>query len=354
VSTPASPLTGVVDFGDATFTPDERPQYGDAIRWFRMDTGWPQKPPQGRKFQLGGKERGALLAPGAYVSYQHRFNQKYMGSGVNGTRKCCLEKLDHCLACDHYSEAPTVLKDGRNVKQAKCGPRTQTFAANILIYKTDLDGNFRGPATPDNPLGPRLAIVKDRGIFLADAAGNPTDTPGELVYEVFLWRFNADKFGSIRQIKADWGDIRTQDLVFVLAANKEPQFQDFSIQASPHLAWKLSPQPAEVVKYFQENSYDAEKILGKDWSDDDMRGFIHGQGENGPRNPAGAADEIAADIAAAIGQPLAQQPQPASVDSLMSMMGQGTTPPVPQAPPTPEPPKPPAGSFDDLLNGAGS
>lgn len=370
----------LVDWGDTSFTPEERPQYGDRIRIFRMGHNWPNKPFEDRQFQLGGKERVAFLEETVYVSYQHRFNQNYMGSGVNGTRKCTKESLGHCLACDHYEAAPTELKEGRKVKKARCGPRQQQFGCNILVYKTDLEGRLLDAQNQ------RLVLHPELGIVVADANGNPTQTPGDLAYEVFLWRFSSDKFTNIRQIKQDWGNLTDADLVFVLAPGKEENFQDFTAQRLPSSGWKAyaiqeatKPKAVAVVEYFKEHRYAVEDILGKNYSDDDMQMFLGFKERDGGAQQtaeAPAIEHVASEIEAALsgalppGAAAPAPPPPAAsgamgVDELLNAVGSGSPPPAPTSPPppaaappaqeappapVPAPPAPPTGAnFDDLL-----
>jgi len=347
---------GIVDWGDTSFQPDQRQNYGDdPIRFFRMGHALPTNPIQGRKFQLAGKERVALLEEQVFHCWSHRFSITYMGSGVNGTRRCVLDSLGECLACQHFDAAPTVVEDGKNVKKARCGKRQQQFGTNLLVYKTDIEGHLVDAG------GNFITLDPERGPILQSGA------PAELVYDVYLWRFSADKFQSIREIKQEWQTLKNNDLSFMLAPGKPENFQDFSPTVLPGSAWRLlgkvNPEAAKnLIKYYQDNRYDVEAILGKQYTNDDMKRFLGLSDAGGSRPSAAATGDIAAEIErelAAIGvsvpavpeqtAPPAQQPQPAP--ALAAAPAAPASAPEPPAAPA-APPAPPTDTtdFDALLS----
>lgn len=331
------PAHGLVDWGDQNFTPATSPSYSDdPIRFFRMSHSWPTNPPQGRKFQLGGKERVAILEQDVYHCWSHSFSIQHMGSGTNGTRRCTLETLGRCLACEHYEQAPDKQEDGRTRKHgmARCSGRKQTFGVNLLVYKTDLEGNLIDAANNRIVLDPNLGPVLEG-----------TQTPAELMYEVFLWRFSADKFQSIREIKSEWGDLRAFDLMFTLAPGKPENFQDFSPTVLRSAAWIESKKQGEekakaVVQYFKDTRYNVEAILGKEYSHDDMQRFLFGDGAAAANG--GAPTTNAADIAREIEESLAAVESRAAAPAPPA----ASTEPAPAATVTPPPPPPqqPAGA----------
>jgi len=255
-----------------------------------MSEKWPQNPLQSRKFQLGGKERVTLLEEAPYHCWVHRYSIQYMGSGVNGTRRCTFDTLGHCMACAHYDEAPTIMKDGRRVKDARCGRRQQQFGINLLVYKTDLEGRL----VDDRD---RLILLKDSGPAYED------DSPAVPVYEVFLWRFSADKFAAIREIKEQWDSLTKFDLQFVLAPGKPENFQDFSPTVLPKAAWReLAKSNKEagqaLVGYYKENKYDVEAIMGRNYTDDETNRFLFGEGASSSNGPQKSYTDVASEIEA--------------------------------------------------------
>lgn len=339
MSSPEQFDAGLVNWDDPSFVPAERPSYGDPLRLFRMSNGWPNQPFQDRKFQLGGKERFAFFEETVFHFWAHRFSVNYLGSAVNGTRRCTKDSRGTCVACDHYDSAPPDPQNPRK-KKAHCGPRQQQFGANILVYKTDLEGN--------------LVDAEGRPILLDDTKGPVLQNgqPAELVYEIFLWRFSSDKFTAVRQLKKDWGTLLKNDFTATLAPGKPEQFQDFTININPKSAWLSyaldKPAGTEKAKqirdYYKENRYDVTKILGREHSDEEMLRFLGlgGSGQNGA--PSGeAVRDVADEIAAKL----------AEIDADITPDVPSTpTPPAQVAPsPAPEPTPAPtvSGDFDDLL-----
>jgi hypothetical protein len=338
-----SSTVGLVDWDDPGFKP-EVSQYGsgDYIKMFQMHPSWPEKPFEDRKFQLGGKERVAILEGQVSVYYAHRLNKRYMGSAVNGTRRCSLDERGSCPLCEHYENAPSIEKDGRKQKQARCGRRQQIFGVNLLVYKTDLEGKL---VTEDG--ANHILLDPEKGPVLVDpATGQPTANPAELCYDVYLWRFNAEKFQDIREIKAEF-DLKQTDLIFALAANKDPKFQDFSPTPSPRCAWRMSAlgpagkeAAAKIIEYYKENKYDVEAILGKMYDENEMIGFL-GTGLQqvvgaapampGQPAPVDPAARPTADIATQIEEEIA------AIDG-----GSPATPPAQAPPATPPAQAPPA------------
>lgn len=293
-----------------------------------MSHSWPTNPPQGRKFQLGGKERVAILEQDVYHCWSHSFSVQHMGSGTNGTRRCTLEALGRCLACEHYEQAPDKQEDGRTRKHgmARCSARKQTFGVNLLVYKTDLEGNLVDAA------GNRIVLDPNLGPVLEG-----TQSPAVLEYEVFLWRFSADKFQAIREIKSEWGDLRAFDLMFTLAPGKPENFQDFSPTVLRSAAWlELKKQGEDkakaVVQYFKDNRYNVEAILGKEYTHEDMQRFLFGDGAAGANGAVASTNAV--DIAREIEQSLAA----VETRTAASVPPAATAEPVPAATVTPPPP----------------
>lgn len=336
--TSTSAPTGFVDWGDTSFEPEARQYDRDDIRWFRMSKEWPQKPFEGRRFQLGGIERVAFLEEAAYVHYAHRFNAKYMGSAVNGTRRCTMDVSGHCVACQHYDQAPQVLEGGKPKKQARCGPRQQQFGANLIVYRTDLQGNLIDQE------GRRLVIDQNQGIVYENGA----PAFSAIQYEIFLWRFSADKFTAIRTIKREWGGIREHDLVMVLDVKKDEKFQDFTTQVGSASVWRLlakagaegTARAKELVEYYKDNKYDVEAILGKVYTDEEMMGFIGSGQAAAPPQGGPATEDVAAEIERALGGEMAPAPPPPPV-APQAADGAVATPPA-AAPSAVPPPAPPA------------
>jgi len=319
----------MVDWADTSFEP-ETISYGSDLRFFRMSKKWPEKPFEDRKFQLGGKERVALLEDMVYHCWIHRFSERFMGSKVNGTRRCTLGNLGSCAACEHYESAPDKIVNGQNKKhgEARCGRRQQQFGVNLLVYKTDLEGTL---LTPE---GQAIILDDQKGPVLADG------TPAQFEYEVFLWRMSADKFSDIRQIKQGWTTLKNNDLLFQLAPGKDEKFQDFSPTVLPKCAWRVlgaAPGRADeakaILEYYKENRYDVSRILGKEHTREEMLGFI---GLPGGVTPGGggqmAEQPDSADIAQRIEDELAALP---------SELAAPTPVPAPEPTATAESPAPP-------------
>jgi len=343
-----------VEWGDTSFTPETRQSYDNAIRFFRMSASWPDKPFEDRVFQLGGKERVAFLSEQLFVCWTHRFSVQWMKSGVNGTRRCTLETLGHCKACEHYEAAPMITEpDGKTKKDARCGRRTQTFACNLLVYKTDLEGTLL------DPQGRKIVLHPEKGPVLMDNV----DTAAELVTQVFLWRFSADKFVAIRDIKTEWGSLLKNDVLFTLTPGKPENFQDFAPTVSRNSALrellKANPEQAKaIVEKYKEDKYDVEAIMGKQYSDEDMLKFLGIMG--GPASMQQSVSSLAADVEAELAKlmpdagppptvrPPAPAPTPAAVGAVMAEVdsneaaSEALDAPVVQPPPT-------DGDFDSLL-----
>jgi len=284
----------MVEWGDTSFEP-ETISYGSDLRIFRMSKGWPEKPFEDRKFQLGGKERVALLEETVYHCWVHRFNERYMGSKVNGTRRCTLKTLGECRACEHWESAPD--KDGKKHGAAHCGRRQQQFGVNLLVYKSNLEGTLIGP---DN----QAILIGDSGLTFEDGSA------GELVYEVYLWRMAADKFSDIRQIKQEWGSLKNNDISFKLDDQKDEKFQDFTPTVLPKSAWRTlgiqdQDKAKELLEYYKEKRFDVERILGKEHSHEEMLGFLGLPGGVAP-NRAGASSASAEELANEIERSLAE------------------------------------------------
>lgn len=354
--------TGLVNWDDTSFKPAESQGSGDFIKWFRMDSTWPQKPFNDRLFQLGGKERVAILDNQVAVYWTHRFSKNYMHSAVNGTRRCSLDERGHCVLCEHYENAPQVDNNGKKERKSRCGRRQQTFGVNLLVYKTDLEGKLLDAENRHIHLDPK------KGPVLVDpTTGQPTDTPAVLVWDVYLWRFNSDKFQDIRDIKTEWDDLSKHDLTFSLAPNKDTKFQDFSPTVSPHSAWRLMElnHGVEAIKKliedYKEKRYDVEAILGKLYDDNEMLGFLGtgtpqpGVSPNSllPPQPGVGVDPAAAqpieDVAAAIEKEIAGietgaagPPSPPPTPPAQPPAQPPAAPPQAPPPATPPPAQPPA------------
>jgi len=316
-----------------------------------MGHALPTNPIQGRKFQLGGKERVALLEEQVFHVWAHRFSVTYMGSGVNGSRRCALDTLGECMACAHYDAAPTVVEDGKNVKKARCGKRQQQFGTNLLVYRTDLEGQL----VDEN--GVRIVLDKERGPLLPDG------TPTELTYDVYLWRFSADKFQAIREIKQEWGTLKENDLTFILAPGKPENFQDFSPTILPGSAWRqlgaVNKEAAtQLINYYKDQRYDVEAILGKQYTNDDMLRFLGltGGGSGGSSQPVGdIAGEIERELAGLGVESTPPPVPPPAVPPPVPPPAEPATPPAEPVPPPVQPPAEPAlaavdTDFDQLLS----
>jgi hypothetical protein len=364
VAVPEPADAGFVDFADTSFTPETSGGSGDGLRMFRMSQGYPQKPIDGRKFQLYGKERIAFLQEDVYHFFGHRFNQQHMGSAVNGMRRCTMEKLGHCVCCTHFENAgtkPDPQNPGRTKKDARCGRRQQQFACNVVVYKTNEEGVLLDASNQPLNLTPQGPVVAATG------------QPGELVYEVFIWRFSSDKFVQVRDIKQQWSTLLNNDLMLTLAPGKPENFQDFTATVLPNSAWKIAgaanrPFAEQFVKYYKEEKYDAERIFGKEYTDDEMLGFLGlgGGGAGGPVNVAAVTADIEAEIAALTsGAPAATAPPPPpvpppapvaeapiQVPAAETVVEPAVAPPAPQVEQPAVPPvAPPATTdFDALLN----
>lgn len=305
---------GTIDWGDTSFQPEERTYDSDGLRMFRMSHNWPNSPLDNRKFQLGGKERVALLEETVTVFHGHRFSKQWMGSGTNGVRRCTLETLGRCLACEHWEAAPD--KDGKKHGAARCGRRQQVFVTNLLVYKTDLEGNLIDDQG-------RQIVLGDQGPALADG------TPAELSYEVYVWRFSADKYVQIKQIKQEWETLVKNDLSFILAPGKQENFQDFAVTIMPKAAWRELARrdreaAAAVVEYYKNHKFNIEAIFLKEPSHEDMQGFLTPRPDSPGQMPP--TEDIAAEIEKTLG----------NLDAAVN--------PVP--PPTPEPAAPEATAMD--------
>jgi len=311
-----SEMAGYIDWSDTSFQPEVRQFDDDPIKWFKMSHRWPDNPAPGRKFQLGGKERVALLEEDVYHCWVHRFSVQWHGSAVNGSRRCTRETLGSCVACDHYEEAPKK-PDGK--KDARCGRRQQQFGTSMLVYKTDLEGRL---LTEDNRL-----IIRDETKGLVTEDGQPA-VP---VYDVYLWRFSADKFAAIREIKKSWGSLKQHDLQFTLAPGKQENFQDFAPTVMPWSAWrdlgKFNREAAvELVKYYKDHKYEVGKILGKEYSHDEMRGFLFGTGTHQADGSVNRGQPAATDVASEIERELARLNLDGTIDPGVV---EPPTPPIP-------------------------
>lgn len=356
--------SGTIDWGDTDFQPETTNQFGDGLRIFRMSQKWPDNPIQGRKFQLGGKERVTLLEETVYHCWTHRYSKQHLGSGVNGTRRCTLETLGHCLACEHWESAPD--KDGKTHGAARCGRRQQTFGVNLLVYKTNLEGSMLDEESRKISYNPQTGFYHD-----------DDNSPAMFVYEVYMWRFSADKFVSIREIKREWQSVKKNDLMFTLAPGKPENFQDFSPTVLPissvvELHKHNKEKAAEVIEYYKNHRYDIPAILGKEHSDDDVRFFL-GQGPD-PRGESSSTTTMdVEEMAASIEQELAKIGDGSS-DALVDVSAEKgdnveppsdpekgvnpvplETPPIENPPETPQEPAPeketePSSDFDALLS----
>lgn len=95
----------------------------------------------------------------------------------------------------------------------------QRFASNVVVYRTDEQGN---------PLGP----LNDRSFYIT------------------FWIFGPDHFGNIRQMKKNYGDLRKHDLLFFC---KEDRFQNGTLQICPDAWWTANKDfQAMVVAAFKE------------------------------------------------------------------------------------------------------
>lgn len=368
--TTATFAAGYVDWDDTSFEP-EQTYSGDyePVRQVRMSKSWPQRPFEDRKFQLGGKERVAFLEEGTFMAYVHRFNKQHMGSGINGTRRCSLETLGHCLACDHWEQAPLVDEGGRKTRRSRCGRRQQQFAINVLVYKTDLDGNLLGPQPAGTPIGMNagrlITLDPEKGPIYQDDG-----TPAELVYEVMLLRFNADKFVALREAKREWGSLLQQDFTFILDPNKDEKFQDFSINIAPKSAWRAlqaanTDAAKAVVEYYKEHRYDLEQLIGKPTSDEDMKVFLGLSSPSAgtsrstdPDTTAALASEIESELSkiqsgeVAVGGEAIPVPEaPAVAEPTPPLVAETPPEATPETPAQPEAAPPPDSDFDKLLNG---
>jgi len=339
-----------IDWGDTDFEPVVTSRDYEPVRLFRMSHSWPQNPFVDRKFQLGGRERVALLEETVFVFWAHRFNKTHMGSAVNGTRRCTLERLGHCVACDHFDTSPKVKdQDGRMKSTAHCSVRKQTFGTNVLVFKTDLEGT--------------LLDDQNNKLELHDALGTViagSQTPSVPVYEVFLWQFSSDKFVALRDIKKEWGSLKKQDIIFTLAPQKPETFQDFGPTISSKsvltLLYNADAEKAKaMIEYYKEHKYDVPAILGKEQSDEEMLGFLGLGGTpppgSGPTATTDVAQTIESELAkltdemTASAEPVAPPPPPADQPATQPhpVAAQTAPPePTPVAPPAATPPSPPA------------
>lgn len=335
---------GLVDFGDQEFTPEKSSSF-DPVRRFIMSLQWPSKTYEDRQFQVGGVERIALLTETPFMCYMHGFSEQHLGSAINGKRRCTMDVRQKCVVCEHYEAAPTVMEDGKKKKQAKARKRQQTFSMNILVYKTDLEGNLldsmNQPITLDPEKGP---ILKSNG------------QPAQLVYEIYLWTFGPDKFQKFRDTKREWGNLKDRDFICRLDPNKPDSFQDFDITPASSSAWKaLAKQDrakaVEVIEYFKEHSYDVEALVGKVYDDAEMMTWIgHGTPQHQRRQAASEAP--VADIAGEIEKELAQMqggPDQAAPAAAAPPAEQPTPAPSPEVPPAAPAAPPITEDFNALL-----
>jgi len=347
-----APSAGFVNWEDPSFVPETSPGYDDdPIRYFRMSHKYPENPVPGRKFQQGGKERIAILESTVFHAYVHRFSKNWLNSGVNGVRRCTEEQLGHCLACDHYEKA--------GKENAHCGRKQQMFGVNIICYKSDLLGTLLDPQNR------RILLNNEKGPVLEDG------TPGQMVYEVFLWRFSSDKFVAIRELKQQWGVLNEHDLMCVLAPGKDEKFQDFTPGILPQAAWRLpalivdrKQESLDLVNYYKEHKYNVEAIMGKNYTDEDMMGFLNLGSVGTQTSPQGDFGQVAVDVERELAQLGVTQPPgtaPPQADSAAASVDVAPPETAPQAAPEqpaslPAEPAAPAATptpisddFDELL-----
>ena len=141
----------------------------------------------------------------------------------------CLGHQGYCPVCQAASQG--YGGDG----QFKLRKAQETFGANILVYDTDINGN---PVQPLNA-------------------------------EVYFWSFGPDKFITIRDLQAAWGDITNLDLKVTC---NDAQFQKLTIINLPNCLYSSDPNfKAACDAKIERDSYPLDKMICKEI---DLMGMI--------------------------------------------------------------------------------
>jgi hypothetical protein len=171
---------------------------------------------------IAGHTQRILLIDTAAVmvkQHYHRPSRKYI--------RCIKDTNNgYCPACDAI------------------GQPTQSFASNVIVFETTPDG------TP-----------------IRDANGFPK-------FKVAIWKFGADKFVLLRDLRKEWGDLRKHDLV---VSCSDAQFQRLTIVPAASALW-LSDQTFQnmVVETYKRDKYDLDKLMGKLMSPADIIATLNG------------------------------------------------------------------------------
>lgn len=184
------------------------------------------------------------------------------------------------------------IKDTNNGYCPACdalGAPSQSFASNVIVYETTSDGQ---PVLDNN--------------------GHPK-------FHVAMWKFGADKFCLLRDLRKEWGDLRKHDLVISCS---DEQFQRLTIVPSPTALW-LQDQAFQniVVEAYKRDKYDLEKLMGKQLSASDISAILSGQ-------PSQAETHIANQQAQDIQQPV-QETQVSEAEPQQSVVPTVSDPSIP-------------------------
>jgi hypothetical protein len=133
----------------------------------------------------------------------------------------CLDHQGYCPIC--IAASNKVGEGAMRIKKA-----SETFGANILVYKTDAQGQVMQP----------------------------------LSAEVYFWAFGADKFVQLRNIIQEWGPITDIDLSVTCT---DAQFQKVTMTPAKNCHYNSTPEfKAACDKKIEEDSYPLDKFLCKE------------------------------------------------------------------------------------------
>lgn len=138
---------------------------------------------------------------------------------------------------DHYSEKTRrharCIGEGCPACQIGSVPK-ERFAAKILVYDTDKNGNL------EKPFG----------------------------FKIKTWVFGSDKFVKLRSIREEWGDLTKYDLKLTCT---DKQFQKMEITNTPKAIWRSNEKIKKLVlAALKEDKTNLESVLGAKLSATEM------------------------------------------------------------------------------------